>query len=98
MEDFYESRYVKMAQAMRDVDRIAEAMVATFAPLPMFAGIEPVIRECAAAARSKIETLRTDPDIFDVWANLVTSGERLVNFHPLLADAESELERRKRSF
>ncbi|MBK9609818.1 MAG: hypothetical protein IPO58_26920 [Betaproteobacteria bacterium] len=98
LEDFYDSRYLKMAQAMRDVDRIAEVMVATLTPLPMFAGIEPVIRECAAAALSKIETLRTDPDIFDVWANLVTAGERLANFHPVLADEDSELERRRASF
>jgi hypothetical protein len=98
LEDFYNSRYLKMAQAMRDVDRIADVMVATLTPLPMFVGIEPVIRECAAAARSKIETLRTDPDIFDVWSNLVTAGERLANFHPVLADLESELEKRKGSF
>ncbi|MEO8159339.1 MAG: hypothetical protein ABI648_16190 [Betaproteobacteria bacterium] len=98
LEAFYESRYLKMAQAMGDVDRIADVMVATLTPLPMFVGIEPIIRECAAAARMKIETLRTDPDIFDVWANLVTAGERLANFHPVLADAESELEKRKGSF
>ena len=73
-------------------------MAATLASLPMFAGIEPVIRECAAAARSKIETLRTDPEIFDVWANLVTAGERLANFHPALGDSADELERRKASF
>ena len=98
LQDFYESRYLKMAQAMRDVDRIADVLVAALTPLPMFTGIEPLIRECAAAARAKIETLRTDPDIFDIWANLVTAGERLANFHPVLADADSELEKRKGSF
>lgn len=98
LEAFYDSRYLKMAQAMRDIDRIAETMVSTLTPLPMFAGIEPVIRDCAAAARSKIETLRTDPDIFDVWANLVTAGERLANFHPVLAAPDSEPERRRASF
>jgi hypothetical protein len=64
----------------------------------MFSGLEPVIRECAAAARTKIETLRTDPDIFDVWAGFVTSGERLANFHPVLPDAPSEQEKRAGSF
>ena len=87
-----------MAQAMRDVDRIAAAMVTALAPLSMFAGIEPVIGDCAAAARIKVETLRTDADIFEVWANLVTAGERLANFHPVLADAQSELEKRRASF
>jgi hypothetical protein len=31
----------------------------------------------ASAAKIKTETLRTDPDIFDVWTSFVTAGERL---------------------
>ena len=30
LEDFYESRYIKMGQTMRDIDRIANAMIANF--------------------------------------------------------------------
>ncbi|GHU36965.1 hypothetical protein AGMMS50256_34270 [Betaproteobacteria bacterium] len=41
-----------------------------------------MIRDFARAARIKTETLRTDPDIFDVWPQLVTAGERLANFSP----------------
>src|SRR5262249_3041529 len=69
-----------------------------FTPLKMFSGLETIVREFATAARVKTETLRTDPEIFDVWANLVTAGERLVNFHPLLSKTPSELERRKGSY
>ena len=36
----------------------------------------------ARAARIKTETLRTDPNIFDVWPQLVTAAERLANFAP----------------
>lgn len=82
VEDFYESRYIKIGQVMRDIDRIADTMVATFARIPMFEGVEPFVRDFAAAARVKAETLRTDPDIFDVWAHFVTAGERLANFGP----------------
>ena len=78
LEAFYASRYLKMAHAMRDIDAIADAMAATFAA-PMFPGIEPMIRDFARAAREKVETLRTDPDIFDIWAELVTAGERLAS-------------------
>lgn len=82
IEDFYECRYVKIGQTMRDIDRIADAMVANFSRIPLFEGSEAPVRDFAAAARTKAETLRTDPDIFDVWSQLVAAGERLANFTP----------------
>lgn len=82
VEDFYESRYIKIGQTLRDIDRIADAMVATFGAIPLFAGAIGPIRSFSAAAKVKTETLRTDPEIFDIWAELVTAGERLANFTP----------------
>ena len=89
LEAFYATRYLKMAQAMRDIDFIAEAMAATFSG-PLFAGIESLIGGFANAAREKVETLRTDPDIFEIWALFVTSGERLASFTPSAPGSESE--------
>ena len=83
LEDFYESRYIKIGQAMRDIDRIANAMVANFTQIPAFASIEGLVRDLAGAARIKAENLRTDRDIFEVWSQLVTAAERLANFTPL---------------
>ncbi|WP_374484775.1 hypothetical protein [Zoogloea sp.] len=77
LEDFYESRYVKIGMTLRDIDRIADAMVETFDTLPCFLGIQPHIRAFARAAQVKTETLRTDPDIFDIWTSFVTAAERL---------------------
>jgi len=82
IEDFYESRYIKIGQTMRDIDRIAHAMVANFTQVPAFSHIEPQIRDFANAAKVKAETLRTDPDIFEVWTQLVTTAERLANVAP----------------
>jgi hypothetical protein len=82
VEDFYESRYIKIGQSMRDIDRIADAMVASFTRIPAFSDIEAPIRDFAHAAKIKTETLRTDPEIFDVWPQLVTAAERLANFAP----------------
>jgi hypothetical protein len=82
IEEFYESRYIKISQAKRDIDLIADAMVDTFAKIPSFARIEPLVRAFARAARIKTETLRTDPDIFEVWPQMVAAGERLANFSP----------------
>jgi hypothetical protein len=89
LEDFYESRYVKIAETMRDIDAIADAMIRTLADLPAFAGIEPKIRAFADAAKVKTETLRTDPDIFEVWTTFVASAEHLVEVEPRLAAGAS---------
>lgn len=79
LEDFYESRYVKIALTMRDIDRIADAIILYFDPLPCFRGITPHVHAFANAARIKTETLRTDPGIFDIWANFVVASEHLSN-------------------
>lgn len=83
LEDFYESRYIKIGQSMRDIDRIAHAMIANFTLIPAFASIETLVRDLAEVAKVKTENLRTDRDIFEVWAQLVTAAERLANFAPL---------------
>jgi len=85
LESFYESRYLKIAETMRDIDAIADTLIATFADLPAFAGIETGVAELAAAAKIKTETLRTDPDLFEVWTTFVASAERLAFFEPRLA-------------
>lgn len=85
LESFYESRYVKIAETMRDIDAIADTLIGTFADLPAFAGIETGVAELAAAAKVKSETLRTDPDLFEVWTTLVAAAERLAFFEPRLA-------------
>jgi hypothetical protein len=84
IEEFYKSRYMKIAQTMRALDRIGDQLIATFAPLPMFAGVGPLIREFVESAKSKCETLHTDDDIFEVWASFVASSERLSAFEPIL--------------
>lgn len=80
LEAFYESRYLKIALTMRDIDRIADVLVAVFGPLPAFRGIEPLARDFAEAAKIKAETLRTDPDIFNVWSRFVVAGEQVIAF------------------
>lgn len=82
LEDFYESRYIKIGQAMRDIDKIARSMVENLADLPCFGGLEAAVRNLADSAKIKTETLRTDPDIFDVWAIMVTAGEQLATLGP----------------
>jgi hypothetical protein len=91
LEDFYESRYIKIGQSMRDIDRIGAAMTANFTRIPAFAKIDAPIRDFVDAAKVKTENLRTDPDIFDIWAQLVTAAERLANFTPQRQAPGSEM-------
>ena len=89
LEDFYESRYIKIGQTMRDIDRIADAMVANFSRIDAFNYIELPVRDLANAAKIKTQILRTDQHIFEVWSQLVTAAERLANFIPLPQPVES---------
>jgi hypothetical protein len=89
IEDFYKSRYVKIALTMRAVDVIAGVLTEALASLPMFAGLSPLIVDFATAARQKCETLHTDPEIFNVWATFVAAGEQLQSFEPIMPAADA---------
>jgi hypothetical protein len=80
VEAFYESRYIKIAQTLRDIDRIATNMKSVFARSPLFDGVDALIDEFVRTAKIKCETLRTDSDIFDVWSSFVVASERLTTF------------------
>jgi hypothetical protein len=82
VEDFYRNRYVKISQTMRDIDRVCDELAGALAGQRAFAGVEPLIADLAAAAKTKCETLRTDPDIFDVWASFAVARDRLGRFEP----------------
>jgi len=90
LESFYEGRYIKIGMAMRDIDAIAASVAANLDDIPVFAGIRAPVLDFAAAARVKIETLRGDPDIFDIWSAFVAAGERLVGFGPAQRTADAE--------
>jgi hypothetical protein len=95
IEDFYESRYLKIAQAMAAIDQIGHELIGTFGTQPMFDGIEPIIRELVAAAKVKSETLQTDEDIFEVWSSFVAVSEKLGCFRPLLPQVPTLEEERQ---
>src|SRR3954454_642096 len=57
IEEFYKSRYVKIALTMRALDSIGEALRCAVAVLPPFATLAPVIDEFVRTAKLKSETL-----------------------------------------
>jgi len=87
MEEFYKSRYVKIAMTMRAIDQIGAGVREVIAGLPAFSAIEPMISTFTAAAKLKTETLRTEPDVFDVWSSFVVASEALCAFQPTQGSA-----------
>ncbi len=84
LRDFYESRYIKIAQSMSCIDQIAHKLIETFDGLADFPGIRQRIAAYAAAAKLESETMKTDPAIFNVWPEFVATGDELFHFEPLI--------------
>ena len=84
---FYESRYVKIAQTMRDIDRITATIAATFDGSTQLPELKPLLDDLAEAAKRKCEILRTDPVIFSVWPAFVVASDRLRRVQPRLPSA-----------
>lgn len=82
IETFYESRYMKIAMTMKNIDRAANYMIGCIENDPRFPGLDVLIEEFARAAKHKCETLRTDDDILDVWSDFVVAGEGVTGFEP----------------
>jgi hypothetical protein len=87
IEEFYKSRYVKIALTMRTIDAIGDALRSTIAAFTPFGSLTPVIDAFVSAAKLKTETLRTDPEVFEVWSTFVVASETLCSFQPSLASA-----------
>lgn len=88
VEDFFESRYLKIASTLRDVDHIGAALTCCFEEDGDFAAIVPLIRCAIETAHRKVETLQTDDLIFTVWPEFVVAGENLIHYRPPSASAE----------
>jgi hypothetical protein len=80
----YESRYIKVARAMRDIDGLASKMEQVFGTLPGFENLGVRLRELAAAAKLESETMKSDPVIFQVWPRFVAACEGVSDFRPAL--------------
>ena len=93
--DFYESRFIKIAQGMRQIDQIAAGMTENFCHGDLFDGLEELVTDYADAARHTAETMKKDPIIFEVWPRFVALGEKLEGFRPKMPeDADQVLRMR----
>lgn len=79
---YYESRFIKVAQAMASIDKLAVLMKKTFCSRPEFSEIAPLIDTYASAAKHECETMKSDVHIFNIWPQFVASGETLAAVQP----------------
>ena len=78
--EFYESRYLKIAQTMAAIDSISDCMVATFRDVKGIEGLSNLIYDYSRAAKIESETIKTDLSIFKVWPKFVVTGDSLFDF------------------
>ncbi len=81
---YYESRFIKVAQAMANIDKLSELMKSTYCSRPEFSDIGPLIDTYATAAKHECETMKTDVCIFDIWPRFVAAGEALEAAQPAI--------------
>lgn len=96
--DFYQSRFVKIAQSMREIDLVADCMIEVFCSPTFFGGLEALIIDYARAARQASETMKKDPRIFQVWPRFVALGELLDAFRPELPDDADQMLRMRLAY
>lgn len=95
IEHFYESRYIKIAQAMADIDRVANALNEALACEPGFEAVVVLVRDFAQAAKDVSETIRRDPVLFELWPKFVATGEALATSSAALKSGTSTQQRQR---
>ncbi len=94
LEDYYHSRYRKIAQAMREIDRVGGVLHQTLCSLPWFTDAGALVDDFIGIAKKECEIFRSDPDYYRVWPRFVADGEKLLEYMATIPpQAGAELER-----
>jgi hypothetical protein len=80
--DFYQTRYLKIAQSMQDIDRIAVVMTDSLGAVRGCEEAVLLVEAFRDQAKLESETMRSDPKIFEVWPSYVAAGEKLLSYRP----------------
>ena len=92
VERFLETRYLKIAHAMLEIDELTDKMNEVFATSPMFSQQVKLVEELAISAKNTMETLRSDPIIIEVWPRFVSASEQVADCKPGLSENASRRE------
>ncbi len=75
IEDFFQSRYIKISQTMSEIDKVSNAIGSIIEHVDAFSGLTNKILELAVMAKMTCETIRNDPVMFDVWPRYIAAKE-----------------------
>ena len=81
-EEFYRSRYIKLAQTMSQIDIISQVIRDLIRLSPCLENAVPLINELCTSSKLACETLRSDPVIFEVWPRYIAAREAFDNYIP----------------
>lgn len=93
LESLFESRYRKIAQAMKGIDTVAQRMEQSFTDNEFFAPAIPRIQNYCRAAKQQIEIVKQDKDFFRVWPLFVSTRETVEQFPhslPVTSDLQKQ--------
>ena len=92
--DYYQSRYRKISQAMREIDLVGANINETLCSLSWFEEAKPLVDDYILIAKNESEILRSDPDYLTIWPEFVADGEKLLEFRATIPeDSSNSLER-----
>ena len=90
IDKFFHSRYIKMAQTFKSVDRVVDRMIDLFSKVEGFAEVLPLLENLRKISKIEIETMRRDEAIYTVWPEYVTANEAVAAFKPCGLSSEKE--------
>jgi len=79
---YYESRFIKVAQTMKNIDLLADLLIDTLGSRAEFEAVSERVRAFAVAARKECETMKSDDCIFHIWPRFVATGEHVAESRP----------------
>jgi len=92
VEQFLETRYIKIALTMKEIDSVCDKLVSIFEGVKIFSPHMPMIRELADSAKEATETMRSDLEIIEVWPRFVAAADRLEMEEPEIPETADRRE------
>ena len=86
VEQYLESRYIKVAQTMNAIDSVSDSLTSVFDSVEMFTGLTKHIKELAKSAKLASETMRSDANIIEIWPRFVGAVDRLAAYKPIIPE------------
>jgi len=78
----FESRYRKIAQTMRDIDKIGTHLSLALRKNRLFRDVLPLLDSLIISAKRQLETMKIDAAFFTVWPEFIANRETVDAFTP----------------